>query len=115
MAPKGTDKPLQARNRKSKAEVSDAIPESERLYQFKIALVGAEPPIWRRIQAKDGKLDQLHEAIQLAMGWTNSHLHQFVIAGKVYGDPDLLEELMEECAAENSLMPTVGATLPRLG
>ena len=26
------------------------------------------------------------------MGWTNSHLHQFEIKGKRYGDPELLLE-----------------------
>ena len=26
--------------------------------------------------------------LQLAMGWTNSHLHQFNIAGKQYGIPE---------------------------
>lgn len=31
-----------------------AIPASQRLYQFKITLLGSEPPIWRRIQVKDG-------------------------------------------------------------
>ena len=30
------------------------------------------------------------------MGWTNSHLHQFVIEGILYGDPDLLNDGIEE-------------------
>ncbi|HCO24358.1 MAG TPA: hypothetical protein DIT97_15455, partial [Gimesia maris] len=58
------------------------------LYQFKITLLGFEPAIWRRIQVQDCTLDQLHEHIQTAMGWTNSHLHQFEIKGERYGDPD---------------------------
>ncbi len=60
-------------------------------YQFKITLAESRPPIWRRILVPDGSLDDLHEAIQTAMGWTNSHLHQFEIGGKVFGDPTLLE------------------------
>ena len=40
----------------------------------------------------DGTLDDLHEHIQLAMGWTHSHLHQFRIGGRNYGDPLLLGE-----------------------
>ena len=51
------------------------------VFQFKITLQGIEPPIWRRIQTKDCTLDKLHEHIQTAMGWTNSHLHQFKIGG----------------------------------
>lgn len=68
-----------------------AIPASERLYQFKITLLESRPPIWRRIQVKNGSLDKLHEHIQTSMGWTNSHLHQFKVDGERYGDPELLE------------------------
>lgn len=74
----------------------ERIPASERLYQFKITLKGTEPPIWRRIQVKDCTLDKLHEHIQTAMGWTNSHLHQFDIGGVIYGDPQLLYEGWED-------------------
>lgn len=76
--------PAKARAKKSKP--TDAV------YQFKITLLGAEPPIWRRIQVKDCTLDQLHEHIQAAMGWTNSHLHEFEIKGERYGDPELLDD-----------------------
>ena len=62
------------------------------VYQFKITLRHVKPPIWRRIQVLDGTLDELHEHIQAAMGWTNSHLHQFVIRGERYGDPELLND-----------------------
>jgi hypothetical protein len=48
-----------------------------KLFQFKIILHESKPPIWRRIQVQDCTLDKLHEHIQTAMGWTNSHLHQF--------------------------------------
>ena len=60
------------------------------VYQFKVTLLDAEPPIWRRFQITDCTLDKLHEHIQTAMGWTNSHLHQFRIDGKFYGDPLLM-------------------------
>ena len=65
---------------------------SKELYQFKITLMNIEPPIWRRIQVQDGTLDELHEHIQTAMGWTNSHLHQFTINGQLYGDPELMNQ-----------------------
>ena len=57
------------------------------VYRFKITLQGADPVIWRRIETKDATLAQLHELIQTAMGWTNSHLHQFEIADARYTDP----------------------------
>src|SRR5262245_58337854 len=70
-----------------------AIPASERLYQFKITLLDTRPPIWRRIQVKDGTVDKLHEHIQTAMGWTNSHLHHFCIDSQHYGDDPMLHEM----------------------
>src|SRR5689334_14234527 len=33
-------------------------------------------------------LTELHEVIQTAMGWTNTHSHEFEIDGVSYGDPD---------------------------
>lgn len=69
-----------------------AIPIGERLYQFKITPLDFKPIIWQRIQAKSGTLNKLHEHIQTAMGWTNSHLHQFEISGERYGDPELLDD-----------------------
>jgi hypothetical protein len=62
------------------------------VYQFKIALLDIRPPIWRQIQVPDGTLDKLHEHIQTAMGWMNSHLHQFEIDGRRYGDAELLND-----------------------
>jgi hypothetical protein len=72
------------------------IPAAERVYQFKVTLKGIKPPIWRRIQTKDCTLDKLHEHIQTAMGWTNSHLHQFEIGGVRHGDPELIYEGWED-------------------
>lgn len=49
-----------------------------RVYQFKITLKGAKPPVWRRIQAPGTyTFWDLHVAIQNAMSWSDSHLHQF--------------------------------------
>ena len=51
------------------------------IYQFKITLLETDPPIWRRIQVPEYyTFYELHVAIQNAMGWTDSHLHQFEIA-----------------------------------
>jgi len=92
------------------------IPPGERLYQFKITLKGIRPPIWRRIQVKDGSLDKLHEHIQTAMGWTNSHLHQFMIDGVRHGDPDLLCEGWEdEIPPVDSLCTRISGVVPKDG
>ena len=59
------------------------------IYQLKVALRGAEPPIWRRLQVPAGmKLAELHRALQVAMGWDDYHLHEFEVAGVRYGADD---------------------------
>lgn len=61
----------------------------KKTYQLKITLNGTKPPIWRRLLTPDSvSLEELHLAIQIAMGWTDSHLHQFVVGGICYGMPD---------------------------
>jgi hypothetical protein len=58
------------------------------IYQLKITLKDIEPPIWRRVWVdKNATLSHLHWVIQIAMGWTNSHLHSFTIQGVGYGVP----------------------------
>lgn len=88
---------------------------TDTLYQFKITLLDAKPSIWRRIQVKDCTLDKLHEHIQTAMGWTNSHLHQFEIQGKQYGDPELLEAGFEEFDYVDSTKANLNQILPQAG
>ena len=91
------------------------IPASVRVYQFKITLKDSHPPIWRRIQVKDCTLDKLHEHIQTAMGWTNSHLHEFTIEGQCYGDPRLLEESFMERGYADSTSTKISDILPKTG
>jgi hypothetical protein len=63
------------------------MPHQAKIYQLKITLKHIHPPIWRRIQVKaDVNLQLLHYIIQEAMGWTNSHLHQFVVDGEFYSE-----------------------------
>jgi len=50
------------------------------IYQFRITLERVEPLIWRQIQVPETyTFWDLHVAIQDAMGWTDSHLHQFEV------------------------------------
>lgn len=59
-------------------------------YQLKISLEGTKPPIWRRLLvSSDIKLDIFHLALQITMGWNNSHLHHFISQEqKFYGIKD---------------------------
>jgi hypothetical protein len=59
------------------------------IYQLRVALERIEPSIWRRLWIADTlTLAKLNRVIQTAMGWTNSHLHEFTINGLRYGMPD---------------------------
>lgn len=69
--------------------------------QFLIVLPSTDPLVWRRIQVPESySFWDLHVAIQDAMGWTDSHLHEFTLVdtntGQVtsIGIPD--EEMPEE-------------------
>jgi hypothetical protein len=90
-------------------------PPSNCIYQFKITLLETTPPIWRRIHVEDCTLDKLHEHIQTAMGWTNSHLHQFDIEGKIYGDPELLNDGFEDFQCVDSTITNLSRILPKSG
>ncbi|MGM0386471.1 MAG: plasmid pRiA4b ORF-3 family protein [Actinomycetota bacterium] len=51
------------------------------LYGVRVDIIGAKPPIWRRIDLpSDLTLDRLHVVIQAAMGWEDRHAHRFQTA-----------------------------------
>lgn len=48
------------------------------IYQLKITLKVSEPTIWRRIQVyEDISFSDLHDVIQITMGWDNDHQYEF--------------------------------------
>ena len=106
----GPTKPEEDHTEKPKARAS-----STTVYQFKITLNDYEPTIWRRIQVKDCTLDKLHERIQTAMGWTNSHLHEFEIDGERYGDPELLNYGFEEFPGVDTTVTKISQIVPKDG
>ena len=70
---------------------------SGRIYQAKITLKGIRPPIWRRVQVPGAiRLSALHKVIQTVFGWTDSHLHQFVIDRVSYGQPDDFDQAVRD-------------------
>jgi pRiA4b ORF-3-like protein len=55
-------------------------------YRVIVDLSGAKPPLWRRLELTSGLfLDEVHEILQAAFGWTDSHLHQFGSGPRYYG------------------------------
>lgn len=71
---------------------------TNKIYQVKISLNESKPKIWRRLLIpSDLLLSDFHKVIQTSMGWTNSHLHQFIKDDTFYTvkmpDDDLWDEL----------------------
>src|SRR5262249_49485333 len=57
--------------------------------QLRVELLEITPAIWRRIIVPESiTLPRLHRVLQTSMGWTNSHLHEFIISGVKYSTPD---------------------------
>ena len=72
---------------------------ADQIYQLKITLRDSKPPIWRRVLVPGSfSLYKLHHVIQRAMGWTDSHLHQFIVDGQYFGlpSPDDWEPMIDE-------------------
>lgn len=75
------------------------VVETHAVYQLKVTLKHISPPIWRLIMVSSSMtLTDLHTTIQIAMGWTNSHLHHFLVDGLRYGvpDPDFDDGMVDE-------------------
>ena len=90
------------------------------VYQLKVELKEIRPAIWRRIQVEGSTtLHELHDILQVAMGWDNGHLYEFEIGGRRYGspeeefaDPDFTEPVVNDKEAKLSqVAPMVKAKL----
>ncbi|MBN1577264.1 MAG: hypothetical protein JW913_11970 [Chitinispirillaceae bacterium] len=58
------------------------------LYQLRVELNDIQPAIYRTLLVcGDAGLDLLHALLQVAIGWTKSHLHQFQIGQVRFSDP----------------------------
>jgi hypothetical protein len=54
-------------------------------YTLRIELEGSEPLVWRELEVPSGlSLTSLAQAILLAMGWDEDHLHQFIGKNRDY-------------------------------
>lgn len=69
--------------------VSSAAKLLRSIYQLKITLSHIRPAIWRRfLIVSTDSLADLHLVVQIVMGWTDSHLHEFVKGRERYGVPE---------------------------
>jgi hypothetical protein len=82
---------------------------SMEICEIKIALIGIEPAIWRRLQVPNSvTLNRLHQIVQVAMGWEDSHLHRFLLGKRERGPgyrPEVLDEALTLLEAASSQQP----------
>lgn len=56
-------------------------------YLLKVSLLGITPSIWREFVVPcDITLDRLHDVIQIIMGWSDRHIHEFRIGKSRYSE-----------------------------
>jgi hypothetical protein len=94
---------------------TQSAPVSTGIFQLKVTLLETNPPVWRRIQVPNCTLDALHGYVQTAMGWENSHLHQFEIGKKCFGNPELLDDGFLDSRCEDSTKTMLTDILPKNG
>ena len=82
------------------------------IYTLRVELQYIEPLIWRRLHVPANiPLPRLHSVLQVAMGWTDSHLHSFHIGDRVYSNSEDLEELNMLAEKGNALGTLLGETI----
>lgn len=90
------------------------FPQPDDVFQLRISLLEVEPTIWRRLLVpQDVALPRFHAIIQVCMGWTDSHLHQFKVGEVRFGQPDDEYEpgpINYRRVSLNQLLPSRGST-----
>ena len=88
----GAGAPILPRSRAAQPKLPKKRKKSDGLapvFQIKVGLRGAKPPIWRRLEVPaDISLARLHAVIQTAFGWDDSHLHVFATPYGEFGVAD---------------------------
>ena len=55
------------------------------VYRVRVHIDDSKPTIWRRLDVRsDVTLDVLHQILQVAFDWTDSHLHRFSLGGGAF-------------------------------
>lgn len=73
----------------AKSPSGTRFPRPDDIFRIKVSLLDVDPSIWRRLLVpQDVPLARLHRILQLAMGWSDSHLHQFRVGELRFAEPD---------------------------
>jgi len=67
--------------------------KTTKFYLLKIALLHTKIPVWRKFYVpSDITLGKLHSAIQIIMGWTDTHMHEFKSGKLLFSSDDVCAE-----------------------
>jgi hypothetical protein len=88
---------------------------SQDIYQLKVTLLGTKPPIWRRLLVPSTlSLAQLHDVLQIAMGWENEHMHEFRMGSQYFGEPDNEDQFMGIAPVKSGRTASLSTVLNRV-
>lgn len=72
-------------------------PSAASLDTLHVSLRETSPEVWRRLRVRsDLRLPQVHDVLQVAMGWTDTHLHRFVSGADEHGPYFLIDADLDE-------------------
>lgn len=75
------------------SDMLDPFDPESFIVRAEVHILDIEPEISRVLELPITlNLAELHEVLQAAFGWTDSHLHQFNIGGLIYGAPEFDED-----------------------
>jgi hypothetical protein len=90
----------------------EPLPSFLDAFQIRVEIADVEPPVWRQIRVPVAiSLANLHDVLQIAFGWQNSHLHGFEVDKIRFGLADVEDELfsVDERAAPLGAVARVGS------
>src|SRR5579863_2120405 len=84
------------------------------VFDLRVTLRDIDPPIWRALSVPaEVPMSVLHDVLQAAFGWTNSHLHDFHVGDIRFGMSGVEDEMfsVDERAAPLGALARAGSKL----
>jgi len=86
------------------------------VHQLRVSLHNVSPPVWRRLQVPSNiTLLRLHRLLQIVMGWSDYHLHQFLLGEVTYAIPDPEEDESFDFHPRDERRAKLDKVLPEVG
>ncbi len=103
---------------REKTSVCQELPNQSsttKIYQLKISIKSAKPPIWRRVLIEDDITYQgMHDLIQNLFDWYDGHLHEFIAGQRRYTNLEFDDGFMDDLGEDENKF-TIGEDLIEVG